>query len=226
MIDTASLIDMTFKLGSLAGLTGLVYQIHNNRKLRPQLHFTFEGSHADFFNRDKLKFCNYHFQGIFKNSSLTPNTIVGLYLTVWDNKKKNSTLRFGHTIKEIKDTNTQERRYLPLRFEPKQAFNLQVIFEFPITGTQDEKILIQVERLGTTELFMPKHQYQFVIEDVNGNYFDYNSSFISRELTDLWWTLPNYSKNPGKYIKQLGKIGLVFLKNLTRGTVEFLGFYK
>ncbi|MFH1720625.1 MAG: hypothetical protein ABH856_03400 [Patescibacteria group bacterium] len=226
MINTAEILDVIFKLGSLAGLAGLIYQIHNNKKLRPQLQFTFEGSHAEFFDRDKLKFCNYHFQGIFKNSSLTPNSIVRLYLTVWDNKKKGSTLRFGHTIKEIKDTNTQERKYLPLRFEAKQAFNLQVIFEFPITGTQDGKILTQVERLGNADLFMPKYQYQFVIEDVNGNYFDYNSSFVSRELIDLWWTLPNYSKNPVKYIKQLGKIGLIFTKNVVRQIVEFLGFYK
>lgn len=220
MITTAEILDVIFKLGSLAGLAGLIYQIHNNRKLRPQLRFTFEGSHVEFFDRGKLKFCNYHFQGIFKNSSLTPNSIVRLYLTVWDNKKKGSTLRFGHTIKEIRDTNTQEIKYLPLRFDAKQAFNLQVIFEFPITGTQDEKILTQVD------LFLPKYQYQFVIEDVNGNYFDYNSSFVSRELIDLWWILPNYSKNPIKYIKQLGKIVLVFTKNVVREIVEFFGFYK
>jgi hypothetical protein len=226
MITKAEILDSIFKLGSLAGLTGLIYQIHNNRKLRPQIRFTFEGSHTEFFDRDKIKLCNYHFQGLFKNSSLTPNSIVRLYLTVWDNKKKGSTLRFGHKIKEIRDTNTQEKKYLPLRLEAKQSFNLQVIFEFPITGTRDERILAQTERLGKTDLLTPKYQYQFIIEDVNGNYFDYNSSFISRELIDLWLTLPNYSKEPARYIRQSGRIGVVFVKNFVRKTVEFLGFYR
>ena len=224
-INTTELIDAILKLGSLAGLAGLFYQIHNNRKIRPQFQFTFESSYAEFFDKDKLKYCNYHFQGIFKNSSLTPNSIVRLYLTVWNNKKRGSVLRFGHGVKEIKDTNTQEKKYLPLRFEPKQAFNLQIVFEFPITGTQDAKILSQYEPVGNLG-FLPKYHYQFIIEDVNRNYFDYNSSFVSKELIDLWWTLPNYSKKPVKYIGQLGKIGLVLVKNIVRKIIEFLGFYK
>jgi len=224
-INTADLIDAILKLGSLAGLAGLVYQIHNNRKTRPRFQFTFEASHAEFFDKDKLKFCNYHFRGIFKNSSLTPNSIVRLYLTVWDNKKKGSVLRFGHGIKEIRDTNTQENKYLPLRFEPKQAYNLQIVFEFPITGTQDARILSQYEPVGILGV-LPKYHYQFIIEDVNGNYFDYNSSLVSRELIDLWWTLPNYSNKPVKYIGQLGKIALVLIKNIVRKIVEFFGFYK
>lgn len=226
MINLSDFIELILKLGSLAGLVGLIYQIHNSRKLRPQLQFTFEGSHAEFFDRDKLKFCNYHFQGIFKNLSLTPNTIVRLYLTVWENKKKGSTLRFGHGVKELRETYTQDIKNLPLRFEPKQAYNLKVIFEFPLTGTQDEKIISQLKRLGETNYFLPKYQYQFIIEDVNGNFFDYNSSPISKELIDLWWTLSNYSSKPLKYFGQILKIGFVFLKNIYRKLIEGLGFFK
>jgi hypothetical protein len=220
--------DTLLKIGSLAGLASIVYQIHNNRKFRPSFRFTFEASGAEFFERDGTKFCKYHFPGIFRNASLAPNSIVRLYLTVWGSKKRGSALRYGHSVQEIKEIRTGEKKYLPLKFEPKQAFNLLVFFEFPIQGTADERLLSEFEevRLPNATLRVPKHRYEFFIEDVNGNRFDYRGSSVSGELIDLWWTLPNYSNKPPRYGLQVLKIGWVFCKNYTNRFLEMIGLYK
>lgn len=225
VVNMKEIIDTVLKIGSLAGLAGIFYQIHNNRKLRPCFKFVFEGSSASFRDIEKIKYCDYIFQGIFINSSLTPNTIIRLYLTVWENRKRNSTLRFGHTVKEIQDINSKKTEYLPLRFEPKQAYRLSVTFQFSITGTQDASILSQTKKISDN-FYIPKFEYEFIIEDVNGNYYDYKSSLVNRELIDLWWILPNYSKKPIRYLYQLLVIGVVFCKNIVRRIIELFGFYK
>jgi len=221
-----AIIDAIFKIGALAGLAGIFYQIHNNRKHRPSFSFTFESSHAEFSKRDKLKVCEYHFSGILRNISLSPNTIVRLYLTVWENKKRGSVLRFGHTVEEVKDINTDDLVYLPLRFDSKQAFRLEIVFEFPLTGTRDEKLITSLKKWGDSGLLLPKYRYEFFIEDVSGNLFDYRSSILSREIIDLWWTLPNFSKRPLRYLFELIKIIFVFIKWKLSKFSSAIGFYK
>lgn len=220
-----TILEIIFKVGALAGLVGIVYQIHNNRKNRPCLKFIFEGSSATKRSEDKLEYCTYTFKGILVNASLSPNSIIRLYLTVWDNKKKNSILRFGHQLKDLADVNTGRTVYLPLLLNSKEARRVNINFDFVVTGTQDFELLSAVKKVGDN-IYLPKYQYEFFIEDSNGNLFDYKSSIISRELIDLWWTLPNYSKKPIKYLKQLAIIFLAVLKSIFAKIRTEIGFYK
>lgn len=221
-------LDLIFKVGSLAGLLAIIYQIHNNRKNRPLFSFTFEGSFAKFFKEDKIDYCDYHFHGIIRNTSLKPNTIVRLYLTVWNSKKKGSVLRYGHGVKKLINLGGDEKLTLPLRFDVKQAYKLEAIFNFPISGTGDKKILEATIPFKTNlgEFQMPKYKYEFLIEDVCGNLFDHRSSVMNKELIDLWWTLGNYSKNPVSYFKQCLKIASTFAKWKISKLVEAIGFYR
>ncbi len=225
--------DLLLKVGSLAGLVGLVYGIHNNRKNRPRFKFTFEASVVNYDKDDKNQ-AYYCFTGIIRNQSLQPNTIIRLYLTVWGSKKKGATLRFGHAVKHIYDVaNTEDRNELslPLYFQPKDARRVEIWFPISLTGTQDGKLLNEKDKAISlpdgSSLLMPKHKWEFLIEDTAENMFDYTSGrTTSRELTDLWWTLPNYSNKPVKYGKQICKIGWAFTKYYTARLTAALGFYK
>ncbi len=63
-------LDTVLKIGSIAGLISILYQIQQNRRNRPLFIFTFEGSHSELTGRDNLIYCNYYFQGILRNASL------------------------------------------------------------------------------------------------------------------------------------------------------------
>lgn len=222
--------DLLLKVGSLAGLVAIVYQIHNNRRNRPRFIFTFEASVVvnDEKEADQAYYC---FTGIIRNQSLNPNGVVRLWLTVWDSKKKGSTLRFGHVVRHIYDvSNTEDRKELslPLYFQPKEAKRLEIWFQISPKGTQDGKILAKTKLLSDDiPIQMPVHQWEFLIEDTAENMFDYTKSrTVSRELAELWWTLPNYSNKPTKYVKHLGKIVWSFAKHQSSKLVSALGFYK
>lgn len=86
-------LDIVLKIGSVAGLISILYQIQQNRRNRPLFTFTFEGSHAELTECDKHIHCNYYFPGTIRNASLSPNTIVRLYLVVWDKGKRTRFLK-------------------------------------------------------------------------------------------------------------------------------------
>lgn len=220
--------DTILKIGSLAGLVSLVYQIHNNWKSRPSFKFTFEASGLEKTGEGKEQRGVYHFQGIFRNASLNPNSIVRLYLTVWDSKRRGSVLRYGHNVQKLEEVNTKKNLHLPLRFESKEAMRLLIFFEFPIKGTQDERLLSEYEQhdFGNMRIPFPKHRYEFVVEDVSGNRFDYGSYLMSQDLIDLWWTLPNFSKKPTRYFIHLVKIALAFVRHFLVWLAGLFGFYR
>ena len=222
-----------FKIGSLAGLFGLIYAVHNNRKNRPRFKFTFEASNVNYDEKDK-ETAYYCFVGIIRNQSLQPNSIVRLYLTVWESKKKGSALRFGHNIKHIYDvSNTKNRTELslPLYFKPKEAKRVEIWFPISLTGTQDGKLLREIGQtisLSDGHVFsFPKHRWEFLIEDTAENMFDYTKAgTMSLDLVNLWWTLPNYRKKRRELVKHICKIGWAFSKYWMAKLSELLGFYK
>lgn len=222
--------DVIFKIGSLAGLVAVVYQIHNNRKNRPRIAFTFEGSVVNY-DKDDNKRAHYCFTGIFRNQSLKPNSIVRLYLTVWDKKKRQSTPRFGHGVDKVQDiSNLKEKKILalPLYLKPKEARKLEIWFPIYLEGTQDRQLL-EVTRKFSEEssILLPKHRWEFLIEDTAGNLFDYyKPRLINRKLIDLWWTLPNHSKHPLKYLRHSLKILFTFFGSFISKLIQLLGFYK
>lgn len=225
--------DIVLKVGSLAGLAGLVYGIHNNRKNRPRLKFTFEASVVNQDEKDKNT-AYYCFTGLLKNQSLQPNSIVRLYLTVWGSKRKGATLRSGHVVKHIFDVSDVEKRQelaLPLYLQPKDARRVEIWFPISLTGNQDGKLLHEkgqeISLPDGTKLSFPKHKWEFLIEDTAENMFDFTyGGIVSRELSDLWWTLPNYSSKPLKYGKQLLKICWAYIKHFVSRLASSFGFYK
>lgn len=222
------IVELILKIGSLAGLIGITYQIHNNRKNRPSFVFTFEASEAKFYKENQHPHCDYYFSGIIRNTSIQPNTLVRLYLTVWENKRKSMVLRFGHAVKQIKECNTNGQLHLPLRFRSKEAIRLHIIFKFPMSGTQDRKLMLSLKevKLGDKVFKLPKYKYEFLMEDVNGNFFDYGSSVYSKELIDSWWVLPNFSRHPVDYICHLLSVTYKYIVWKVSKFLSLLGFYK
>ena len=222
-----NLFDLLLKIGSISGLIGIFYQIHNNRLNRPSFEFTFESSHAKTYRQDSLEFCDYHFSGIIRNKSLKPNSIVRLYLTVWNSKKKSSVLRFGFSVKEVTNLNTSEKLYLPLKFSPKEAYRLNVVFNFPLTGTQDEKLFKSLSPVGESgKFYLPKYRYEFLMEDTSKNLYDYSNSVFNIDIINRWWTLPNFSKKPFLYFQEVIKLILDIIRWKISNLISAIGFYK
>lgn len=222
--------DLILNIGSVAGLISIFYQIHNNRKNMPRIAFTFEGSWVTYDERNPDQ-AVYHFQGIIKNQSLKPNSVVRLWLTVWDNKKRGSTLRTGHSvcgIEEISDADNKLKISLPLYLDVKAAKKVEIQFPLMLSGSRDGELLRAVEKLSPdSELYLPKYTWEFMIEDTAENLFDYyKPQTMSRKLHDLWWTLPNYTKSPIKYTRHVMKIFKETARHKLRRVIENLGFYR
>jgi hypothetical protein len=189
-----SLVQLILNAGSIAGLISIFLEVHQSRRNRPSFNFTFEGSRAEIYAQGKLTMCDWHFSGLLRNASLNPNTIARLYLVVWKSGRANATLRFGHSVKEIVDLASNQKLALPLRVEGRGAVRAEVIFDIPLTGTGDDRLMREQKLVHTGQLqyYVPRHTYEFVFEDAAGNYFDKSGRLLSRELIDLDWTLPNH----------------------------------
>jgi len=103
---------------------------------------------------------------------------------------------------------------------------VEVNFEFPGTGTADAQILSDFSeiKLGDTLYAVPKHRYEFTIEDAAGNEFDLGSKLISRETLNLWWTLPNH--NGWSRAIHYGRIGRAWSRWKVEKLKALLGFYQ
>ncbi len=187
------LIDIILKAGSVSGLVSLVYLIFQSLRRCPRLKLDCIGGSSETFERDGIQFYRISYSVILRNPSLDPNTVTRLYLAVWENtKKKTSALRFGYGDVTVKVGSTDEQIHLPVAFAPKDAKQLKIIFEFPINGTADERLLQEnaIAVPGTT-LHKPRHEYEICIEDTSGNLFDGQGKQINRDEINLRWTLPN-----------------------------------
>jgi len=226
-MNFSDLIKLILNVGSLAGLVAIIYQIHNNRVKRPLFQYTFESSHTETYHKDSLEFCDYHFSGLLRNKSLEPNSIVRFYLTVWNNKKRGLTRRFGFGIKEITDIDTKKKLFLPLYFQARQAYRVNIIFNFPLTGTQDDKLLKELMPVGTSgRFFLPKNHYEFLMEDTAGNLFDASNNIFNIRVINALWTLPNFSKKPFRYAVEIIRISRLVVSWRIEKFLNTIGFYK
>lgn len=222
--------DYVIKLGSVAGIIGLFYAVQVNRRQVPGFKWIFEGRVISPFVRDGVQYAKWEFQGILKNLAQQHNTVVRLFIAVWSDKKKNSTLSFGHNATEISDIGIGSKQdvSLPLYLGPRESRRLKIVFEAPITGTEHEKLLNELtsRKVGQIELNFPKHNYIFLIEDTAGNMFDFSGAFMSRELIDAWWTLSNYSKQPSRYLSRLVVIRWLLIARFWKRVVAWAGLLK
>jgi len=170
--------------GALAGWFALFYTISGNIRMRPRIGAINKKVTYALQKRDKLIFFNGKFSFTLVNRSHSPNTITCVYLTVWKNKWKNSTLRFGHVNGPFIETSSRNAVGTPFHLEPRSAISLVVEINFPIDGTPDEKIF---SKLSTS----PGYVYQLLFEDIDGTLFAEEGSQHDRREIGLRWTLGN-----------------------------------
>ncbi len=229
-IDSA--IDGLLKFGSISGLISLIYLIFQNLRKRPQFKLDFQGSSGEHYDNNGVHYFRHTYTGILKNQSLDPNSVTRLYLAVWGNKNKTSTLRFGHGGVRIIDIAEDKEIKLPLHFTPREAKNLTIVFEFPVKGTSDERLLQEHKEVMPGSSFrMPKHNYEICIEDVSENMFDSKGIPINRGEIDLRWTLPNTVRelqqgNIGPFIKHSWQIIKSRLSFRIRLLLQALGLWR
>jgi hypothetical protein len=120
------------------------------------------------------------------------NSIIKVYLVVWANKQKTSTLRYGWAGATIFEETTGKEIKLPMIIGPKEALKIKVKFILSPKGTTDERLLSEMEPLFPgSNMHLPKHNYVLCFEDVEENMFDQAGNMINIEEINLNWTLPN-----------------------------------
>lgn len=229
----SSFTENLLSLGVTLGFSfALFYTIFSNLRKRYKLKFTLGwSSGAKFYKKDKHTYATWTFSGLLKNQSLDPNCLIRIYLVVWRDKKRNSVLRFGYGDVSIKEEKKSVK--LPLRLKPREAKNINVSFDFIVSGTSDRKILESANKpvgwvsrnwledfLLTRKFRKKRTGYELAFEDVNENLFDQYGRLRNRKEIDLWWALSNYKGI--RRLRQLGKIYLlkilfflkVFLRNI------------
>lgn len=195
-IDVERLKQIGLNLGSISGLLVLPYTIVQASKKRPRLKFDFSGmSGSGIKKSDRVnEYYRFEFTGTIKNRSSEANSISKIYLVVWaDNKKRNSALRLGFGG-ILLDANKKVLP-LPLELPPRTGKKLQIIFEIPVTGTSDERLLKEFIPVGESgRFYLPKHKYELCFEDTDENFFDQQGRLRNLDEINLRWTLPNTMK--------------------------------
>lgn len=187
------ILDVMDKVGSFCGLLALPYLVFQNMRSRPKFSFDFHGGSGQHIQLPGVHQYRYEVAGTLKNRSLDPNAIVRIYLVAFANKSKTSYLRYGFGGLTVYDAASKQSLSLPLRFEVREAKAIEVVFEIPVKGTADERILSEHEpvvALGASVL-RQKNEYELCFEDINGNVFDATGSQINNAEAALRWTLPN-----------------------------------
>ncbi|MBI2066005.1 hypothetical protein HYT60_00665 [Candidatus Woesebacteria bacterium] len=195
-IDFTKVWSAILQIGSISGLITLIYTVLINRKNKPGFKFGFRGSSRQTFQKDKLEYCRFDYNGIIRNKSEKPNTITSINLVVWENnKKRDKTLSFGHEPTSILDVSKNKKIRLPVNFKLKEARHFHLKYEIALTGSHDEQLIKEREPLPHSPfLSISKYDYKLIFEDVNENLFDDQGALRSREEINLWWTLPNTFK--------------------------------
>ncbi len=226
------IIDTMSKLGSFCGLLSLPYLVFQNLRRRPKFIFDFYGSSGKHAQRHESHQYRFEVDGMLKNQSLDPNAIVRIYLVAWANKNKTAYLRYGFGGLTVYDSDSKQPVPLPLHFEAREAKGIQVVFEIPVVGTADEKILSEHEPvIPGSSVLRQKNEYELCFEDVNGNLFDATGSQINRAVAALYWTLPNTTcqlqdGHVWPFIKHFAQILRARMKFRARLVAQALGLWR
>jgi len=183
-------LEIIFNVGSIAGLITLFILIFSSLRKKPK--FKFDSLHflGQVNKNDKSKY-KFEFTGLLKNQSIEPNTLIRIYLVVWNNKKNNSTLRFGYHGLKIVGYSPNVELELPISFLPREAKKLKIIYDIDYTDI-DKKLIEAIEPFKpAVNTYVYKYQYELVFEDINENFFDQQGNLINIEEKNLRWVMPN-----------------------------------
>lgn len=226
------ILDVMDKVGSFCGLLALPYLIFQNLRSRPRFKFDFLGCFGEHIQKQGIHRYRHEVRGVLKNRSLDPNTIIKIHLVVWANRNKTSYLRHGFGHESVSETTSKQPLSLPLQFGPREARSIDVVFELPVRGTSDEKVLSEdVPAVPGSGLRRPKHDYEICFEDINGNLFDASGCQINSEEAALRWTLPNTVRelqdgHIWPFLKHYFKIILAKVKFRANVAVQALGLWR
>lgn len=184
-------LDVLGKVGSGCGLLALPYLIFQNLRSRPWINFDFRGGSGEHIQKDGLHQFRHSTHGVLKNRSLDPNAITRIHLAAWANESKTSYLRFGGNV-SVFEAHSKKELSMPLQLAPREAKSIEIVFEFPVQGTSDEKLLSEhVPVVPGSSVLRQKHEYELCFEDINDNFFDASGRKINSEEASLRWALPN-----------------------------------
>jgi len=212
------LFDVVLKIGSLSGLTSLVYLVVQNSRQSPCLQLESHSTAGQHYEAKGAHFYRFSWTGYVKNQSLSGNTVTKFLLIVWRDSKKRAALRYGWGGLRISMGSADAvPTELPIPFEPRSAKLLNITFEIPVIGTADERLLkehIEV-RPG---LYRAAHEYEVCAEDVSGNLFDASGRYLNRNGIDIRWQLEGCDSSPRSLSLsqklQVGRSGAVFRARL------------
>lgn len=220
------------KVGSTCGLLALPYLVLQNVRSRPRFSFDFRESSGRHIELHGLHHYRYEVAGTLKNRSLDPNAIIQIHLVAWANKSKTSYLRFGFGGLTVYDVASKQPLPLPIRFEAREAKCIEVVFEIPVKGTADERILSEhIPVVPGASVLRQKNEYELCFEDINGNLFDAAGSQINSAEANLRFKLPNTVRqfqdgHIWPFFKHYAQILIAKLKFRTRLVVQALGFWR
>lgn len=221
-------------IATIITIVTLPYLFISYRKRSPRFSYEFFGSSRQPFVRDNLEFCRLNFEGVIRNESLDPNSIVAIYYVLWTDKKKKGTYSFGGSPVSI--TESGQEGNLPLSFQPRQARKVSIVFELPLTGSHDKKLVEAVKPLPTDipgiqpgeTIYVAKYTYELAFKDILGNLFDQDGILRNQTGIDLRWTLENTFAqlkvgHPWPFIKHFTRITVTDFVFAIRRLVRKLG---
>ena len=186
--------------GSIAGLISVFYVIVKQIFSRPHFKFDQHGSSGQIRketgNDPELEFYDLSIEGTLRNCSLSPNSITEVVYVVWDEKKRDRSLSHGLMMGEHKSTTAGKVIKLPIYFKPKESQRIRFKASICLTGTHDNELVKSYRPVKPGSPFvLPKYSYDIIFTDTVGNIFDEKGKVRSKELMNLWWTLPNTSNH-------------------------------
>jgi hypothetical protein len=189
-------VNIVLRVGSLSGLTSLVYLIVQNSRQSPCLQLEGDSTSGKHYEMDGMHFYRFSWTGYVKNQSLRGNTVTKFWLVVWRDSKKRGALKYGWGGLRIStclpDAVPVE---LPISLEPRAAKRLNIIFEIPVRGTSDERLLQEHVEIRPG-FYKPAHDYEVCVEDVSGSLFDSAGRHLNRNGIDLRWQMQGEGVTP------------------------------
>lgn len=227
-MTTDKLIKLTLDAGSVAGLFSFLYTISEHRKKMAKFSFDFHGSASGNYEKDNLEFAKFRWEGTIKNESSAENSIVEIDFVVWANKSRTRSKANG-MIFSVEDANSKEKLSVPLNFKPKESRKITLIADIVLTGSHHNELYKARKPVQPGSPFvLPEHNWDLLFTDVNHYMFDEKGILRSKKLMDLWWTLPNTTRdlnnsNIFPTLREYIKIFFTLIGYWTKRFFRFLG---
>ena len=218
--------DLALKFGSFIGLLTLVYAAVQMMHLQPDLQFDATAPVEQSEDANTIKI---HYNGILKNRSLAPNSIVKFSLSVFDMKTKERVYDSysGDKLYKLSASGDQEI-ILPINLAPKESVAVDVVAYITLDGDVKQYYEQSTTQLTPNGIVEPKYAFMLLMEDVNGNVFNTEGQRMPDDYLNRRWTFPNTFRDAEDLnflpmIKELFGMGMSLIKYKIGGILSSLG---